>query len=77
MKIRRCVLLLLLWTFLGILPPVIGHTADTDRQVLNALLTELEQKIEKADERKMASPNSWTNSGLPSNNTEPSSAWFF
>jgi hypothetical protein len=56
MKIRRCVLLLLLWTFWGILLPVIGHTADTDRQVLNALLTELEQRIEKAGERKVAPP---------------------
>jgi hypothetical protein len=33
-----------------------GHAADTDRQALNALLTELEQKIEKADERMVAHP---------------------
>jgi hypothetical protein len=56
MKIRRCVLLLLLWMCWGIVLPVMGHTADTDRQVLNALLTELEQKIGKADERMVAHP---------------------
>jgi hypothetical protein len=46
----------LVWMCLGIVLPVMGHTADTDRQVLNALLTELAQKIEKADERMVAHP---------------------
>ena len=56
MKICRCVLLLLLWMCWGFVLPVTGHTADTDRQVLNSLLTELEQRIAKADERMVAHP---------------------
>lgn len=56
MKIRQYVLLLLLWTCWGLVLPGIGHAADADRQTLNALLGDLEQKIEKADERMVAHP---------------------
>jgi len=56
MKIRRFVLLLLVWMCWEIALPVTGHAADADRQVLNALLTELEQRIGKADERMVAHP---------------------
>ncbi len=56
MKIRGSILLFFLWMCWEIVLPVMGHTADTDRQVLNSLLTELEQRIEKADERMVAHP---------------------
>jgi hypothetical protein len=56
MKIRRTVLLLLLWTCSGMVLPVLGQPAETDRQILKELLTELEQRIEKADERMIAHP---------------------
>ena len=56
MTIRRFVLLIFLWMCWGIVSPLTGYTADADRQALNALLTELEQRIGKADERMVAHP---------------------
>ena len=56
LRIQRSVLLLLLCLCLGIVLPIKGYTADADRQILNSLLAELEQRIEKADERMIAHP---------------------
>ena len=56
MKVRRSVLLFLFLICCVCFLPALGRSADTDRQTLSDLLAELEQRIEKANERMIAHP---------------------
>ena len=56
MNMRRYVLLFGLFLFLGSIFPIIGDAADQDRQSLENLLTDLDQKIKDADKRMIAHP---------------------
>jgi hypothetical protein len=56
MKTHRFVLLLSLFLFFAAILPIFGYTADQDRQAIENLLADLEQKIKEADKKMIAHP---------------------
>lgn len=56
MKIERVALLFSLVLFVAAILPNLGYPADQDRQSLENLIVDLEQKIKEADQRMIAHP---------------------
>ncbi len=56
MKVHRFVLLLSAFLFFAAIMPIFGYTADQDRQAIENLLADLEQKIKEADKKMIAHP---------------------
>jgi len=56
MKVSRYVLLVLSFIFLASILPILGYAADQDRQALESLITDLDQKIKEWDQKRGAHP---------------------